>query len=79
MGWQTENNFQKPSLKAGMDCKRLKSENGCLNGMFWSETGSGFVETGDTPYSHQKFQTLISSFTGLFKKLCQKSSSKIVS
>ena len=51
---QTEFNFQKPSLKVGMDYKRLKSENECGNGMFWSETGSGFVETGGTPYSPTK-------------------------
>ena len=54
MCWQTENNFQKPRLKAGKDCKRLKSENGGGNGMFWFETGSGFVETGSTPYSPTK-------------------------
>lgn len=54
MGWQTEKNVKKPSLKAGKDCKRLKSENGCGNGMFWSETGSGFGETGGTPYSPQQ-------------------------
>ena len=35
---QSEYDFQRKDLKTGMDSE-ARSENGCENGMFWSEIG----------------------------------------
>ena len=41
-------------MKTSMDFLRPGLKTGVGNGIFWSEIGSGFGDTGGTP--HQKFQ-----------------------